>query len=516
MSLIKVPANQQRPAGSGGAHRGGKKKRSPFNASGKRKWKSPPAGRGQYVNPPNSPHWSHNKANPKFWRNAAINNPSHAALGAAVVGAAGLQSQRKNMTPREKNATDVATAGVAAGGATKVLGHQREYRKLRAAQHPKNNTDWADPKDVRNPAKTLPKEERKKFEQAKSGARKAQSEAGGSKRIWTQHFNANFPEGYKTSAIRRAVATGKTTRNVNRATLAVGALGAGAAYGAQELKQKHHFGKRALMSDAEIRRRKKLQGQISHTTSTMGLSALGVTGAAALAARKPGVLRAVQKIPKLHNVTPQKMKETAVTTGLISGGIGGVGGYNFAAYTGAESRKRKLAPVKKGMYMGLEMGHYGEEGHPVELPEIKVPIEKAWTPVANNYDSEGARHKRAKGYQGAALVGSGAAGAYAASEGTKAVKTARKLKVIPKAGELRDQVQTKGGSLATRVGKPFRALDYDVVKPALKHGGKALTGAAAAGAAVGAHRALKRKEQGSWQPYAKRDNVSAFGVDHTE
>ena len=40
---------------------------------------------------------------------------------------------------------------------------------------------------------------------------------------------------------------------------------------------------RRIMSEAEQRRRQKLQSQIGRTTSTMGLAALGVTGAAALA-----------------------------------------------------------------------------------------------------------------------------------------------------------------------------------------------------------------------------------------
>lgn len=500
MSLIKVPDNQKRPAGSGGAHRGKTKtKRSPFNASGKRKWQPPKPARGAYVNPPNAPHWSHNKANARFWTNAAINNPSHAGVGAAAVGVAALQSQRKKMTPREKDATDVATAGVAAGGAANVAGTKREYKKVRAYQRPENNTDWADPKDVRNPAKTLPKEERKKFEQAKSGARKAQAEAGGSKRVWTQHFNANFPEGYKTSSIRRAVATGKTTRNVNRATLAVGALGAGAAYGAHELDQKKHlFGKSRLMSDTEIRHRKKVQGQISRTTSTLGLAGLGLTGAAALAAKKPGALRAINHAhPKLAGVTSAKLKDTAITTGLVSGGIGGVGGYNFASYTGAESRKRKqLAPVKKGMHMGLEMGYYGEEGRPVVLPAIdpsREVIEKAWSPVASNYDSEAARHKRTRAYEGAALVGSGAGGAYAAHEGMKAVHAAGAMKPV----------------LTSNQAKA-------ALKPLRRHGGRAAAGVAGVAAATGVHRALKRKERDGWQSYAKRDGMSAFGIDHTE
>jgi hypothetical protein len=252
-----------------------------------------------------------------------------------------------------------------------------------------------------------------------------------------------------------------------------------------------------LMSDAEVRRRKKMQGHISQTTSTLGLGGLGVTGVAALAAKKPGVLRAVQKIPKMKNATPKKMKDTAINTGIVSGGISGVGGYNFAAYTNAESRRRQqkpVTPVKKEI--GMDMGYFGEEGHPVELPKIVVPIEKAWTPMANNYDSEAGRHKRAKNYEDAALVGAGAGAAYAGHHGAQSVKESRKL-------------------------KPNSSLRM-LTKPggAVRHGGKAAAGAIAAGTAVAGHRALKRKREGSWQSYGKRlegaEDFSAFGIDHTE
>jgi hypothetical protein len=257
-----------------------------------------------------------------------------------------------------------------------------------------------------------------------------------------------------------------------------------------------------LMSDAEIRRRKKAQGHITQTTSTLGLAGLGVTGAAALAARKPGVLKQVQKLPKMKNATPEKMKDTAINTGIVSGGIGGVGGYNFAAYTNAESRKRK--PVVKSM--GMDMGYYGEEGRPIKLPEIKVPIEKAWQPVASNFDSEESRRKRAKKYEGAALVGAGGAGAYGAHHGLKAVEAARGVKT--------KTVKASAGGKVVSGAKEFKALPAGALKATGKHGGKALLGAGAVGLAAGAHGAIKQKRKGSWQPYAKRDTTSAWGIDH--
>jgi hypothetical protein len=251
-----------------------------------------------------------------------------------------------------------------------------------------------------------------------------------------------------------------------------------------------------LMSDAEIRRRKKLQGHISQTTGALGLAALGGTllasktgGRATKAAfqavgrERPGVLK------------PKKLRKATAPLLATSAGIGGAGAFNFASYTGAESRKRKMTPVTKGLAM--DMGYYGEEGHPVELPEIKVPIEKAWEPVARNYDPEAKRHKRAKVYEPAlAGAGAGATGAagYAAAKGVKL-----ELKN-------RSKGQVKAASLPkVKVAQAARHAS------AIKHG-KVAAGLAAAGAAgLGGSALVHRGRKGSWQSYSKR-GVSAFGV----
>ncbi len=243
-----------------------------------------------------------------------------------------------------------------------------------------------------------------------------------------------------------------------------------------------------LMSEAEQRRRQKLQSKIGRTTSTLGLSALGVTGAAAVAAKSPKTLTAIRKIPGLKKATVKGMENTAVKSGIVSGGIGGVGGFNQASIYSAESRRRKQAvPVKKNL--GIEMGYYGEEGHPLTHEEIEAEIEKAWTPSASNYDSEQKRGKRARAYQGAGLVGGGAAGTFAGVQAHKAIQEGKKL---------------KGGSQIRRL------------KPVVAHGGKAAAGAAAGVAAITASSKIGSKRRDSWQPYAKRDAASAFGVDHSD
>jgi len=274
-----------------------------------------------------------------------------------------------------------------------------------------------------------------------------------------------------------------------------------------------------LMSDAQLRRRRKAQSSIGRTTSTMGLTGLGVTGVAAVAAKKPGVLRAVRKAPGLKDVTPKKMEGYALKTGIVSGGIGGIGGFNQAAIYGDEARRKKQTTLKKGLTEGtdmgvIEMGFFGEEGRPVKLKEIEAEVEKAWTPAARNFDSEASRQKRAKVYEGGSLVAAGGAGAYTAHHGLKTIEAGRgaKPKVMAPVEHRRN---AKGNpykiALAT---KGEHAIPVKGLKAVGRHGGRTALGAGAVAAAAGTHAALKRKQSGSWQPYAKRDTFSAFGVDH--
>jgi hypothetical protein len=240
-----------------------------------------------------------------------------------------------------------------------------------------------------------------------------------------------------------------------------------------------------LMTDAQLRRRRAAQSKITHTTSTLGLAGAGLGLTAALASRKGAAgektLGAIRRVPGLKKTTPEGLKNKALYTGIASGGIGGVGGFNMASIYRDESRRKQQTQLKKESSM--DMGYVGEEGTPLTPAEIEAEIEKAWSPSASNFDSEAKREKRGKAYQGAALVGAGAGGAFAAHQGMHAVHEAKKIKPVH-----------------------LKAL-----KPTVRRGGKAAIGVAAVAGAAGAHRALKRKEQGSWQPYAKR---SAFGVEH--
>ena len=270
-----------------------------------------------------------------------------------------------------------------------------------------------------------------------------------------------------------------------------------------------------MMTDAQLRRRRKLQGEIGRTTSTLGLAGAGLAAGGLVVAKKPGALKALQKVPKVGpklGATPHeastKMKNAALYTGIASGGIGGVGGFNAASIYSDEARRKKQTTLKKGLDMDthLEMGYYGEEGHPVKLPEIKVPIEKAWSPTAGNFDSEAKRQKRAKVYEGGALVG---AGGGAVATGLAGRSLHQSAKNIPK-----EKMAPFGDKGMPKPSQARMVTDVKALKGLKKPAGKLGAAVAVTGGSIAAHGALKRKQKGSWQPYAK-GAVSAWGIDHT-
>lgn len=156
--------------------------------------------------------------------------------------------------------------------------------------------------------------------------------------------------------------TAKVVRMGRAPSAAVAAAGAGG------LVVAHHKIKKRqrIMSDAEIKRRKKLQATTSKTTSTLGLAGVATGVAAIAASKKPGSLKYIRKIPGHKNITAPQLKDRGLYTSLASGGIGGIGGYNFAAYTNAESRKRTPAvvPPKKKIQKSADMSAFGVVHNP--------------------------------------------------------------------------------------------------------------------------------------------------------
>ena len=264
-----------------------------------------------------------------------------------------------------------------------------------------------------------------------------------------------------------------------------------------------------LMSDAEIRHRKKVQGHVSQATGALGLAALGGTLAASRGGRNT-----LRKIPQLKNKIkapppkdPNRDRIKGAVTPVLatSAGLGGASSFNFAAYTNAESRKRKaaVAPVKKDV--GMDMGYFGEEGHQVELPEITVSIEKAWEPVARNYDPEAKRKKRSEAYPKAAAGASGGLAAGAAYKTGEALSQ-RGQSVLYRPRNAPYGPLKRGQ--AAHVKGVSRALNVKAGK-SLKGAG-ALAGAAAATAGA-SHVLNRKKDSKSWESYGKRDTVSKLG-----
>lgn len=163
------------------------------------------------------------------------------------------------------------------------------------------------------------------------------------------------------------------------------------------------------MSDAEIRRRKKIQSASSRAGGTLGLTALGAFGAS----KVPGS-RVASKLGRLNKINPKKMENIALGASTAGAGIGGAASFNFASYTSAEAKKRQRKPIAKG----------------------HLVIAKKWEPVATNYTPEGSRKKRNQN-QVKALAGvSGAAagaGAYRGLAGLELSSQAKTAKAKKKA-----------------------------------------------------------------------------------
>lgn len=246
-----------------------------------------------------------------------------------------------------------------------------------------------------------------------------------------------------------------------------------------------------VMSDAEIRRRKKAQGHISQTTGALGLASLGAFGASKMPGAKMLAKPGLRRIGSAANrVNPEKAKGAALGLSTAGAGIGGAGSFNFASYTNAESRKKRPAmPVTKSA--GIEPGLAGEVG-----------IAKEWKPSASKFDAERSRARRTQVYEDAGTVASAGLAAGAAHQGTKA-----------------------GGQLLRNRAVDSRARSLPNVKSAMgtrkaiagRHGKIGAGLLAASGVTAAATAGVRnRSKSRSWAPYAKRDTSprSAFGVDH--
>lgn len=95
-----------------------------------------------------------------------------------------------------------------------------------------------------------------------------------------------------------------------------------------------------LLSDAQLKRRKKVMSGTLIGSSSLGLSALGVKGASGVIARSKKINSARKAVlnPRLDNASQN--------LSLTAGGTAAVGGYNMATIQRQESRrKRQMVPV---------------------------------------------------------------------------------------------------------------------------------------------------------------------------
>lgn len=245
-------------------------------------------------------------------------------------------------------------------------------------------------------------------------------------------------------------------------------------------RRKKAVSKARAMTDMELRRRKKVGARLTQVTSGIGLASLGAVGAAAAAPKLARAGRLGKVTEAGAKAFQARTQRHLITTGAVASGIGGINGFNNAAWQAAEARKRT--------------------------------VRKAWSPMSSSFDAEARRDRRARTYQTTSGVTAAAAGVGAGAAGT-------------------------GAHIASQRAKNFKAMASKVPNPTLKqyaghkthllrlaeknstragHGVRAAVGLAALGATAGAtHSAIQRKRASHWQPYAKSAHISAFGIDHS-
>jgi len=241
-----------------------------------------------------------------------------------------------------------------------------------------------------------------------------------------------------------------------------------------------------IMSDAEIRRRKKLQGHISETTGALGLTALGITGLRSKGgqkALKAGFSTIGRKRPGV--LKPKKLE--GVNTAVLStgAGIGGAGSFNFASYTNAEGRKRKQTVAKMG----------------------------DWKTI----DQREMQQRRSRKAMRQAGVGAGAGvGLMAASHKMGGTRHLKPVVQVTREGLNHPEVSTQDALLRGKAA--LKGAMHTSGEARLMAGGAALL---AGSAAVGTGAKVKHTydqhkiNQRRRSKFKKSDDVSAFGVRHT-
>lgn len=124
-------------------------------------------------------------------------------------------------------------------------------------------------------------------------------------------------------------------------------------------KKLNDVSKARRMTDTELRSRKKAQAATWRAGGVAGLAGAGLGAAGVLAAKKPGALRAIKKLPGAKNATADGLKDAALYTSLGGGALGGASSFNSAKISAAEAKRRN--PVAKN-YGPMDDAIFGEIG----------------------------------------------------------------------------------------------------------------------------------------------------------
>jgi hypothetical protein len=274
----------------------------------------------------------------------------------------------------------------------------------------------------------------------------------------------------------------------------------------------------------KLARQKDVQGALSLGGATLGLSALSAKGASIATNRALSQPKGKHSVPRVVPkwVTPQlarRLDKGSIGLVTLGAGVGGIGGYNFAAIQRAEA-KREREPMSKSAFGVVQKfksqsdrDSYYDRQSKMKAPELGTPDPDDWKreppkeqkppekpirrqyPTSGGIDPERRRLKRLGNYQDASAAGSVAAAAGAGG-----------IMLAPKAARKIQSAASTAGLSQSRKGNVKRAaiLQRTSVKAA-KAGarlhtvpkgkiaiGAGLASAALAGTSVGVNRYRKK------------------------
>lgn len=177
---------------------------------------------------------------------------------------------------------------------------------------------------------------------------------------WADRQNKRLSGGHSTELKVKNPGISEAALHTRQAAFLAG--GAAAGLGVKHVVDVHRqqVAKRDI-TDEELRTRKKIQGKIGRTTSTMGLTGVAMLGTSLAMKRSPRFATKVATTPGLRRLgNADQIREKAQNLGLVAGGIGGIGGFNQARIYTEESKHKRLSKA-----LSMESEHdmepvYGE------------------------------------------------------------------------------------------------------------------------------------------------------------